>query len=402
MKKNLSFLLLFVTSFMTAQNALPTTGNVGIGTTNPSAELDVKGNTQLESVVVKDQAEFEKPVKIKDDLEVEKELIVDQNVLIKGETEIIGDLKGESDLKILGTTKLEGNTFIDGQFRLNGYKDNSIQEDRFLMIRPNGKIEVFEKGGLTELMYGEAQACFPNSNGDYPKPTWTSEEGNPAVIYTADNCPANVGIGTDDPQAKLDVHGKTHIKQSSGTTDVLVIEATSNSSNNSGIGISTIVNSSEKTALSVYNTGSSSDVINIYGDGRLNITHQNDSQKSFHVSNASGDDVFRVMGNGNVFASKIRVSLIQQFPDYVFHKDYDLLSLEDVNDYIAKNKRLPKMPTAENIAKEGMDLGEINRLLVEKVEELTLYLIQLNQENQIINEEMEELKQLLIDSNKKK
>ncbi|PKP44949.1 MAG: hypothetical protein CVT95_09985 [Bacteroidetes bacterium HGW-Bacteroidetes-12] len=64
--------------------------------------------------------------------------------------------------------------------------------------------------------------------------------------------------------------------------------------------------------------------------------------------------------------------------DYVFESTYNLMPISQLEEYIITNKHLPNMPTAEVVEKEGADLGEINRVLVEKVEELTLYIIALN------------------------
>lgn len=112
----------------------------------------------------------------------------------------------------------------------------------------------------------------------------------------------------------------------------------------------------------------------------------------FAVTQASsGDDVFRVMGNGNVFATRVRV-LTTPFPDYVFNKDYKLIPLNELETYIEDNKHLPNMPAAKEVETNGADLGEINRVLVEKVEELTLYMIALDKRMKTLEEENEVLK----------
>ncbi|WCT13683.1 hypothetical protein [Mucilaginibacter jinjuensis] len=64
------------------------------------------------------------------------------------------------------------------------------------------------------------------------------------------------------------------------------------------------------------------------------------------------------------------------FPDYVFDKDYDLTSLKDVKTYIDQNHHLPEIPSAAQVAKEGINLGEMNTKLLKKIEELTLYLLE--------------------------
>jgi hypothetical protein len=78
---------------------------------------------------------------------------------------------------------------------------------------------------------------------------------------------------------------------------------------------------------------------------------------------------------GKVICTELKVQL-QPFPDYVFDKDYKLRSINEVADYIRTNQHLPNMPPAAEVEKNGMSVGEMQGKLVEKVEELTLYIIQ--------------------------
>jgi len=84
--------------------------------------------------------------------------------------------------------------------------------------------------------------------------------------------------------------------------------------------------------------------------------------------------------NGSAIATSVTVKLYATWPDYVFKKDYTLPSLSDVKTYIDKNQHLPEIPSAQEIAKDGINLGEMNKLLLKKVEELTLYLIEKDKE----------------------
>ncbi|MBY0432780.1 MAG: hypothetical protein K2U26_01590 [Cyclobacteriaceae bacterium] len=68
------------------------------------------------------------------------------------------------------------------------------------------------------------------------------------------------------------------------------------------------------------------------------------------------------------------------FPDYVFEPDYDLPSLEETETFIKENKHLPEVPSATEIDKDGMSLNDMNVILLKKVEELTLHLIQMKKE----------------------
>ncbi len=78
---------------------------------------------------------------------------------------------------------------------------------------------------------------------------------------------------------------------------------------------------------------------------------------------------------GDVVANLVKVELQGAWPDYVFGDEYDLMSLTELNEYIRKNKHLPGIPDAQTIEEQGIDLGEMNILLLKKVEELTLYAI---------------------------
>jgi hypothetical protein len=81
---------------------------------------------------------------------------------------------------------------------------------------------------------------------------------------------------------------------------------------------------------------------------------------------------------GKIMAEEVRVQLRASWPDYVFSKDYKLQSLAEVEDYIAANNHLPNVPAAKEVAKSGIALGEMQSKMMEKIEELTLYILQLN------------------------
>ena len=93
------------------------------------------------------------------------------------------------------------------------------------------------------------------------------------------------------------------------------------------------------------------------------------------LPNAS-DFNFKVTGGGEVYARKY-ITTLNPFPDYVFSDNYKLMSYQDLRNYIRTHRHLPNIPKAETVEENGMDLGELNRILVEKVEELTLYILEL-------------------------
>lgn len=87
--------------------------------------------------------------------------------------------------------------------------------------------------------------------------------------------------------------------------------------------------------------------------------------------------------NGLIHAKEVKVDL-QGWPDYVFSEKYDLISLEEVEKHINEKGHLPNIPSAKEVEENGVNLGEMNKKLLEKVEELTLYVIDLKKELELL------------------
>ncbi|QEC79315.1 hypothetical protein [Mucilaginibacter ginsenosidivorax] len=96
------------------------------------------------------------------------------------------------------------------------------------------------------------------------------------------------------------------------------------------------------------------------------------------LNTSSPDPAYRLSVNGKIRAKEIRVET--GWADYVFDKSYELPSLTDIKTYIDQNHHLPEIPSEQEVAKNGINLGEMNKLLLKKVEELTLYLIEKDNE----------------------
>ena len=84
---------------------------------------------------------------------------------------------------------------------------------------------------------------------------------------------------------------------------------------------------------------------------------------------------YRLAVAGNVIAEEIKIALQTNWPDYVFETNYKLPTLDEVEKYIKANGHLINMPNAEEVKNNGIQLGEMNTKLLEKIEELTLYII---------------------------
>ncbi|MFI5148198.1 MAG: hypothetical protein ACHQRM_00580 [Bacteroidia bacterium] len=95
-----------------------------------------------------------------------------------------------------------------------------------------------------------------------------------------------------------------------------------------------------------------------------------------------------------ILTEKVKVALnaSSDWSDYVFEKSYKLRSLEDVKSFVEKNKHLPGVPSASELMEQGgFDIGKMDAKLLEKIEELTLYSVQLKEENKALSDRLAKL-----------
>lgn len=127
--------------------------------------------------------------------------------------------------------------------------------------------------------------------------------------------------------------------------------------------------------------------------GILSAVNRSNTKALSVLLNQSGSytDTFAVFGDGRVRATEVRVKT-PIFPDYVFETNYNLMPLSDLEHFILKNKHLPNIPKAEEIVKDGLELGDIQVKQMEKIEELTLYIIDLQKQISSLKEEVQKFK----------
>lgn len=115
-------------------------------------------------------------------------------------------------------------------------------------------------------------------------------------------------------------------------------------------------------------------------------THTVNSQYAYY-SNKVGINTplpnYELDVNGTIHAKEVKIDN-ELWPDFVFEPDYALPSIDSVNNFIKKHGHLPSIPSEVQVKKEGVNLGEMNARLLQKVEELTLYVIELNKEIEML------------------
>jgi hypothetical protein len=197
---------------------------------------------------------------------------------------------------------------------------------------------------------------------------------------------------------------------------------------NTGIGANSLFNTSagkNNTALgdsAGYNSVGSGNIYlgkraGYYETGSNKLYLGNDSNKTILYGNMATGQI--LLGNaqpsgytfkgtrtlnvlGGVLSDSVRVAVSSGWADYIFADKYELQPLSEAESFIKTNKHLPNMPSAKEVEKEGIELGTMNAKLLEKVEQLTLYILQqqkqLETQHQQIatqQQQMNELKELM-------
>lgn len=110
-------------------------------------------------------------------------------------------------------------------------------------------------------------------------------------------------------------------------------------------------------------------------------------QTSGFVGIGTTDPKAKLSVNGDIYAKRVRVTP-DDWPDFVFEPAYELPSLQELESFIALYKHLPGIPSAKEVNEQGVDLGENQAKLLQKIEEMTLYLIEQNKKFAGLDETM--------------
>ncbi|GAB1855267.1 hypothetical protein MHTCC0001_01000 [Flavobacteriaceae bacterium MHTCC 0001] len=258
----------------------------------------------------------------------------------------------------------------------------------------------------------------------------------------------NVGIGTDTPSVKLDVHGgRVHFSKNDNLYARIwpheydggiyggAIQLFDYNSQLAPVGMFINKDSQEVKVDKRYADGSRSDgvkLISYLGEGydesitglQINTTNSaivigswigyernkgyglinryktklekdlylsNDSKIGIGVDSENIPSEYHLAVAGKIISEEVKVSLVENWPDYVFNENYNLPTLKELETYINANGHLPNVSPAEQVEKNGIELGEMNAKLLEKIEELTLYIIQQNKRQIELEERIKKL-----------
>jgi hypothetical protein len=364
--------------------------DVGIGTDNPTARLDVRGkgrfteqlaiggSNQGNSYLYVRSHPLNPSIVVKDfDEETELFSVAADGSLVSSNHEIKANetitpglkiLKKESDASQYGVI-----TVVDDNVTKSYATYNENEAKDVFAVRGNGKIEikaaepnqnVFEvkssDNDQTLLFSSSGQITMDRTNGNENQFGFKLLTGNNEL--KALNIRNEI---TNVDHLMLWGDGRIDLKMDGGDGDKAIRVRNLN------------LNPNDNDVFFVRNDGSIES-----GKHKIKATELN--QKVIEVKNSENDETFRLLSDGTLYLTAVHVRLPEDFPDYVFEPGYKLMPLDELERHIKEHQRLPNMPSAEEVSKNGVDLGEMNRLLVEKVEELTLYILDMEERLKVL------------------
>jgi len=433
---------------------LTSNGNIGIGTVNPLSKLDVNGTSIFRNSLMVDYGTANKFVQLRDDgLYMSRisdgsypnAIRANDNYLTYdtrlGHRFAVNELLGLSiaengkvgvgiyaptaNLDVLGSAKINisnnsdnfivkasgaqnWNPFVDfkvndadgvsNAYGLNVLAYNDYQ-NRVLKINQYNSTAVMFTGGMfrfADLTAFEGGITNQNHADFDIKLRFNSSNSNPTAIrFYSENLgytpimsvmqTGNVGIGNSAPSERLEVVGNIKttglvLTANAGAGKVLTSDANGNASWQTSLGGSGTGNWSSS-GSNIYNANAGLVVI-----GAVPATLPIDANLKLAV-------------NGNIYAQKLKITQ-DGWADYVFDPGYHLRPLRELQSFIQTNKHLPEIPSAAEVEKNGIDVGDTQTILLKKIEELTLYMIEQNKQMEqlqkyktqldLVNRKMEE------------
>lgn len=313
-------------------------GNVGINTDNPTANLHTNGTVRFEQLPPLQQ-------------------ITDEQLLL---TDAQGNVKTLLAIQLKDNL---GNHIATQNLKLSNFWLSNDGSDKGIQLKDNGNVQI--NSGIGQVNIGQAYSGAPyylssyigfnaqrNQQGQWTFTTDGANNGGAAILSDIVGNLRLVNFRGESGNINVNINEQDLLNYYTSLTIT--------SQNKIGLRTSTI-----HTNADVQIKG------NTYIEEKMGI--------GICLTANNNPKGYRFAVNGTMGAKDVYIEVDETpWPDYVFEPEFQLMSLPDLEMYVNQHKHLPDIPSASDIKQNGLSLAEINAQLVKKIEELTLYIIELN------------------------
>jgi hypothetical protein len=251
-------------------------------------------------------------------------------------------------------------SFSNVNFSQNAYLDNNIWKSYYPKTSGYGNAVVLQtKGNSNKAFNVLVDTSVATSNEDL---SFTN-------LFSI-NINGKIGVGTEDPKELFHINGSMTTQGNNRGYRFNSFYNGSNKFISTGYAASLLLDS---TGSLIYSNSSNSGSANGAATLRSSFVINKDGKVGIGTISPQAE----LAVNGSILAKKVRVTLTN-WPDFVFEKNYKLPSLKQVEKYINKYKHLENVPSRDEVLKKGSEIGDMQSILLQKIEELTLYIIDLN------------------------
>jgi hypothetical protein len=193
------------------------------------------------------------------------------------------------------------------------------------------------------------------------------------------NSNGNTGLGTVNPQVKLHLYSYSGVEMLRLESQAPIIQLKRRTSPDNQIPVTYKDVGFIQTSGDNLRLGTNSDndlgkiVFRTNGGDRMFI----DQSGNISIGTEDVAAGYRVSVLGKIMCEELKVQVKASWPDYVFQHNYGLMPLHDLRSYIKQHQHLPNIPAAKEVSANGLELGDMQRRMMEKIEELTLYVLEL-------------------------
>lgn len=339
--------------FSSNANSYLNSGNLGIGTQSPTGRLHILGDPSDNDAGLTSPGGY-----LVLGSTTGPNLALDNNEIMARSNGVMTSLGLQADggaIMIHGSSANESEKVLINSAGLVGIGNTNPQAYLHIKQAPDKPYAIkLERPGAGHVPY---ELFIGSSQGLNIK---NSQTGNVDMVFGGNQ---TIGIGTLAPQALL------HLKQ----YDQKGLRFERDGYKKYELRLD------NSNGLHIFNVDDSRDEMVFDGNGNVAI------------GGTAFPNGYKLAVNGKIITNEVNVQLTSQWPDYVFEENYALLPLHELEKSIQVNGHLPGIPKADEIEAKGIEIGEMQRLLLEKVEELTLYILQLKQENDALKSRIETL-----------